>query len=111
MRVPTLLQVESALKLYGLKAVAWVLASMGILFHDRLVGLVLQFSSKILATIVVWLVIAVLVITLVGVFYIFKSRMLEKAVLKLDPNYYDHHEFGKKFDKIAKTLNPSSGTD
>lgn len=61
-----------------------------------------QTPSQTLATIVVYLVIAVLVVILVGAFYFFKSRTLEKAVLKLDPGYYDHREFDKGFDEITK---------
>lgn len=51
---------------------------------------------------VVWLAIVVVVIALVGAFYIFKSRTLERAVLKFDPNYYDHREFDEAFDEFTK---------
>jgi hypothetical protein len=101
-RVPTLRQVESALKHYGLQALAGALASLGILFQDWFVGLVVQAPSQTLATIVVWLVIAVLVVTLVGAFYVFKSRTIEKAVLKFDPDYYGHREFDEAFDEFTK---------
>nr|ART36495.1 C844 [uncultured bacterium] len=102
MRVPTLRQVESALKHYGLQALAAILASLGILFQDWFVDLVAHVPSKTLATIVVWLVISVLVVTLVGAFYIFKSRAIERAVLEFDPNYYDHREFDEAFNEFTK---------
>lgn len=102
MRIPTLRQVESALKRYALHALAGVLASLGIFFRDRLVGLLVQAPSDGLATAVVWLAIAVLVIALVGAFYILKSRTLEKAVLKFDRNFYDHQEYDDAFDEAAK---------
>lgn len=99
----TLRQIESALKHYGLQGLAGILASLGILFQDWLVSLVVQVPSQTLAKMVVWLVIAVLVVTLVGAFYVFKSRTIEKAVLKLDPNYYDHREFDEAFDEFTKS--------
>lgn len=102
MRVPTLRQIESALKHYGLQALAGIFASLGFFFQDWLVGLAVQTPSQTLATIVVWLAIAVLVVTLVGAFYIFKSRTLEKAVLKFDPDYYVHREFNEAFDELTK---------
>lgn len=102
MRVPTQRQVESALKHYGLQALAGVLASLGILFQDWFISLVVQTPSQTLATIVVRLTIAVLVITLVGAFYVFKSRTIEKALLTLHPNYYDDREFEEAFHEFAK---------
>ena len=102
MRIPTLRQVESALKHYGLQALAAILASLGILFQNWLVGLVVQAPSQTLATTVVWLVIAVLVLTLVGAFYFFKSQTFEKAVLKFDPNYYNHRDYEGAFDEFTK---------
>ena len=101
MRIPTLRQVESALKRYALHALAGVLASLGIFFRDRLVGLLVQAPSDGLATAVVWLTIAVVVMAPVGAFYILKSRTLEKAVLKFDPHFYDHQEFDDAFHEAA----------
>jgi NADH:ubiquinone oxidoreductase subunit 2 (subunit N) len=102
MRIPTLRQIESALKRYALHALAGVLASSGFFFRDRLVGLLVQAPSDDLATAVVWLAIAVVVMAAVGAFYFLKSRKLEKAVLKFDPNFYDHQEFDDAFDEAAK---------
>lgn len=102
MRIPTLRQIESTLKRYGLQVLAGVVASLGMIFRDWLVGFVVQAPSQTLATIVVLLAIAVLVLALVGAFYIFKSQTLEKAVLKFDPNYYNHREFEEAFNALTK---------
>lgn len=102
MRIPPLKKVESALKNYGLQVLVAVLASLGLFFQDWLVGLAAQVPLQTLATIIIWLTIAVIVTTLVGAFYILKSKTLEKAVLEFDPNYYDHREFGEAFDKFKK---------
>ena len=102
MRIPTLRQIESILKRYGLKALAGVVASVGIFFRDWLIGLVAQSPSHALATIVIWLEIAFLVLALVGTFYFLKSQTLEKAILKFDPDYYAHREFDEAFDEFTK---------
>lgn len=90
------------MKRYGLQALAGIVASLGIFFRDWLIGYVVQAPLQALATIVVWLAIAVLVLALGGAFYIFKSQTLEKAVLKLDPDYYAHREFDEGFDEFTK---------
>lgn len=102
MRISILRQVESALKRYAPHVFAVVLVSLGIFFRDWLVGLFVQAPSDGLATAVVWLAIAVVVVAAFGAFYILKSRTLEKAVLKFDPNFYDHQEFDDAFDEAAK---------
>jgi hypothetical protein len=102
MRVPTLRQIDSALRRYGWQALAGILGSLGIFFRDLLIGFLVQVPSQGLATAVVWLAIAVLVIALVGTFYIIKSRKLEKAVLKFDPHFYEHLEFDEAWDEAAK---------
>ena len=102
MRIPTPRQIESTFKHYILQILAGILASLGILFQNWLVGLVVQAPSQTLATTVVWLAIAVLVVTLVGAFYFFKSRTLEKAVLEFDPNYYNHREYKEAFVEFTK---------
>lgn len=105
MRIPTLRQVESALKRYALHVLVGVLAGVGYFFRDRLVGLLVLAPSDSLATAVVWLAIAVVAMAAVAAFYIFKSRKLEKAVLQFDPNFYNHQEFDEAFDEADK--NPS----
>jgi hypothetical protein len=102
MRVPTLRQVESGLKRYAVRALTGVLAISGIFFRDRLVGLLERASSGDLATTVVWLAIALVVMLGIASFYILKCRMLEKAVLKTDPNFYDHQEYDDAFHEAAK---------
>ncbi len=102
MRIPPLKKVESALKHYGFQILVGVLASLGLFFQDWLVGLAAQVPLQTLATIVVWLTITVIAATLVSAFYILKAKTLEKVVLKFDPNYYDHREFGEAFDKFNK---------
>jgi hypothetical protein len=101
-RFPTLRKIESTLKQYGLQAVGGLLASLGVFFQDWFVSNLVQVPSERLATAVVWLAIAAFVVLFVGAFYVLKSRTLEKAVLRLDPNFYDHHEFDNAFDEAAR---------
>lgn len=101
-RIPTLRLIESKLKSYGLQALTGVVASLGIFFQDSLVDFVAQAPSQTLATIVVWLAIAVIALVSVGAVYIIKSQALEKAVLSFDPNYYAHHEFNEAFVEFTK---------
>ncbi len=101
-RFPTPRTIESTLKRYGLQALGGLLASLGVFFQDWFVSNLAQVPSEELATAVVWLAIAALVMLLGGVFYFLKSRTLEKAVLQFDANFYDHQEFNNAFDEAAK---------
>lgn len=102
MQIPTLPQIESTLKRYVLQALAVFVASLGMIFRDWLIDLVTQMPLQTLATIVVWLAIVVLVLTLIGAFYFFKSQTLEKAVLNFAPDYYSHREYKEAFDEFNK---------
>ena len=108
MRIPSMWQVESALKRYALRALAVLLisalASSGIFFRDRLVSLLVQAPSDDLAATVIWLAFAVVVVIFVGAFYFLKSWKLEKAVLKFDSNFYAHQEFDNAWDETSKNL-------
>ena len=101
-RFPALRKIESTLKRYALQALGGLLASLGIFFQGWFVSKLAQVPSERLATAVVWLVIAALVVLLVGAFYVLKSRTLEKAVLQFDPRFYDHQEFNDAFDEATK---------
>jgi len=102
-RTPTVRQIESALKRYAVQLSVAVLGTLAVFVRDRLIGGLLGVSNQILSQAVFWLALAMLVATLLLAFYFYRCRVLEKAILQLDPNYYQGLEFDKAFKEATRS--------
>jgi len=98
----TVRKIEAVVKKYGLQAITGAVASLGLMFRESLIDIVSSAPQETLATTIVWLSIFLFCSIAVSGIYILKSRSLEKAILKIEPDFYRNEEFETAFNEATK---------
>ena len=102
MRAPTIQEIESTIKSYGIQIVTGALASFGVIFREKLIVIVSNIPKEALAATVVWLSISVFCLTILSGIYIFKSKSLERVILKIEPDFYQSRKFNAALEEALK---------
>jgi di/tricarboxylate transporter len=102
MRFSSFRQIEAFVKRYAKELIIAILASVAAIFRDWFVEMLRQVAVELLSQFVFWSTLAALSGVLLFALYFYKSRVLEREVLKHDPHFYDHYEFDQAFDEAIK---------
>jgi len=95
-------QFEAFLMRYAKELAIAILAILAAAFRDWFIELLRHVTIENLAQYAFWSTLAAFSALLLFALYFYKSRVLEKEVLKHDPNFYVHYEFDRAFDEAAK---------
>lgn len=100
--IPTTTKVEAALKKVAIKGL-WALPALAVLaLHNELVEFLQRMPLQSLSRLSGWLVLATVVVSSLSLFYFVRYRIVEKALLKVWPRYYDDLQFDASFNEAAK---------
>lgn len=95
-------EIDASLRRYAIELLIIAAGGLAALFRDWFIGLLRDAASDLLAQIVFWSALVALSAVALFALYFYRSRVLEREILKLDPNFYEHYTFNKAFDDAAK---------
>ena len=102
MRFSSFRQIETFVKRHAKELIIAILASAAAIFRDWFIEMLRHVAVELLSQFVFRSTLAALSAFLLFALYFYKSRVLEREILKHDPNFYDHYEFDKAFDEATK---------
>jgi len=101
LRWPSFREINGSLRRYAVELLIAAAGVVAALFRDWFIGLLREVASDLLSQIVFWSAFVALSAVALFALYFYKSRVLEKEILKLDPNFYEHYAFDKAFNDAA----------